>query len=64
MEQGGDAMLFYLLPCGGGVELMVEDREVTVITPESPLGAALIGKRCGDSYSFRAGASGKVLSVC
>jgi len=32
-------MLFYLLPCGGGTELAVEGREVTVITPESLVGA-------------------------
>ncbi|QHI69628.1 GreA/GreB family elongation factor [Tichowtungia aerotolerans] len=63
VEQAKDVFLFFLLPCGGGTELMVEGREVTVITPESPVGAALIGKREGDSYSFRAGLTGKILKV-
>lgn len=63
VEQDGETMLFYLLPCGGGVELIVDGREVTVITPESPVGAALLGKCPGDTYSFRTGSTGKVLSV-
>jgi len=63
VEQGGETMLFYLLPCGGGTELAVEGREVTVITLESPVGAALLGKCSGDSYSFRAGLTGKISNV-
>ncbi len=63
VEQDGEKMLFFLLPFGGGVELNIEDREVTVITPESPIGATLIDKKEGDGYSFRAGMTGNVLSV-
>jgi len=63
VEQGGETMLFYLLPCGGGTELAVDGREVTVITPESPVGAVLLGKQQGDTYSFRAGLTGKILNV-
>ena len=63
VEMGGEPMLFFLLPCGGGVELTVEGREVTVITSESPVGAALLNKKQGDPFSFRAGSSGKILSV-
>jgi hypothetical protein len=64
VEQGGDKMMFFLLPVGGGVEVEIDGREVTVITPESPVGAALLDKKEGDSYSFRAGLTGTVLSVC
>lgn len=63
VEQGGEAMLFFLLPCGGGVEVMVEGRDVTVITQESPVGAALLDKKQGEPYSFRAGSTGKILTV-
>lgn len=63
VELGGDAMLFFLLHCGGGIDLVVEGREVTVITPESPVGAALLDKRQDESFSFRAGSSGKILHV-
>ena len=63
VEMGGEAMLFFLLHCGGGIDLAVEGREVTVITPESPVGAALLDKQSGESFSFRAGSSGRILNV-
>jgi len=63
VEQSGDKMLFFLLPCGGGIEVMAEGMEVTVITPESPVGTALLDKNQGDTYSFRAGSKGTILSV-
>ena len=63
VEQNKTKMLFFLLPCGGGVEVTVDDREVTVITPQSPVGAALLDKLQGDTYSFRAGLTGCILCV-
>jgi transcription elongation GreA/GreB family factor len=63
VDMGGEALLFFLLHCGGGTELNVEGQEVTIITPESPVGAALLDKQPGETFSFRAGASGKVLTV-
>jgi transcription elongation GreA/GreB family factor len=62
-ETDGFNDVFFLLYCGGGTEVEVDDREITVITPESPVGAALLGKREGEVYSFRAGAEGTVISV-
>ena len=62
-EMGGMRMLFFLLKCGGGVEVEVDGREVSVITEASPVGAALMDKVQGDAYSFRAGSEGKILRV-
>jgi hypothetical protein len=62
-EMDGEALLFFLLNCGGGIELEVDGREVTVITPESPVGTALSGKMEGASYSFRVGVLGKIRRV-
>jgi hypothetical protein len=62
-ETDGYTDLFFLLDCGGGTEVNVNDREITVITPESPVGAALKDKSSGEAYSFRAGMEGKILSV-
>ncbi|QBG47512.1 transcription elongation factor GreAB [Verrucomicrobia bacterium S94] len=63
-EMDGFRDWFFLLDCGGGTEVTVDDGvAVTVITPESPVGAALAGKTEGDVYSFRAGAEGVILSV-
>ncbi len=38
----------FLAPAGGGMHLEVGDAAVRVITPQSPLGRALIGARLGD----------------
>lgn len=62
-EMNGEALVFFLLRCGGGIELVVDGREITVITPESPVGAALMGQTSGDTYSFQAGAVGKIRRV-
>ena len=62
-ETGGYKDLFFLLECGGGTEVEVEGREITVITPESPVGGVLRGKSEGETYSFRAGSEGRILAV-
>lgn len=62
-EMGGYTDWFFLLECGGGTEVKVDGRTITVITPESPVGGALMGKKEQDVYSFRAGAEGVILSV-
>ena len=62
-EMAGERTHSFLLNCGGGTEICVEDRQITVITPESPVGGALLGKKQGKNYSFRAGAEGSILNV-
>jgi len=62
-EMDGETFLFFLLHCGGGTELEVDGREITVITPESPVGASLMGRRQDEAYSFRAGMAGKIRLV-
>jgi len=39
---------FFLAPAGGGIEVTCESTPVTVLTPESPLGAQLLGLKVGD----------------
>ncbi|MBT8045665.1 MAG: hypothetical protein KJN67_00735 [Pontiella sp.] len=62
-EMDGESMRFILLECGGGVEVMDDEREITVITPESPVGAALLGRKAGAGYSFRTGMEGRIMRV-
>ncbi|MBN2786340.1 MAG: hypothetical protein JXR25_16085 [Pontiellaceae bacterium] len=62
-DMDGYKDLFFLLDCGGGTEVDVDGCCVTVITPESPVGAALLDRKQGDRYSFRAGLEGKILRV-
>ena len=37
------------MPKGGGMSVTCEGKLVQVITPQAPLGEALIGRRVGDS---------------
>jgi hypothetical protein len=39
---------FFLGPAGGGTEVAVAERTITVLTPESPLGGQLVDRRVGD----------------
>jgi transcription elongation GreA/GreB family factor len=39
---------FFVAPAAGGVRVEFHGRAVQVVTPRSPLGAALVGKRVGD----------------
>lgn len=54
---------FYLLPCCGGMELEFDGKEITIITPESPIGGALMRKTPGDNYALPNGRTGKVIKV-
>ena len=59
----GFTSLIFLLPCAGGLDLTVNDHAVTTVTPDSPLGTALMGKRKGDAYTLPSGMTGKILRV-
>jgi len=50
-EEDGSTRTVFLGPEAGGVKITVDGREVVVITPNSPLGRAILGKRCGDIFS-------------
>ena len=48
LEQQGERTLYFIGPKAGGTEVVHDGREVLVITPRSPLGEQLQGKRPGD----------------
>jgi transcription elongation GreA/GreB family factor len=43
---------YFLLPSAGGTEVLYNGHELLVITPESPLGQQLMGKRAGDRFQL------------
>lgn len=63
----GRSVWYFLGPRAGGLELDVDGTTFLVLTPQSPLGRQLLGKRAGDSVQMpgRAGAATgqKILSV-
>ena len=48
MKGRGRTAWYFLGPRAGGLEVEVDGREVLVLTPQSPLGRALLGRRTGD----------------
>ena len=44
---------YFIGPRAGGTELLHEKREVTVITPQSPLGEQLVGRKQGDVLKLK-----------
>lgn len=66
LEAGTRRTCYFVGPRSGGMELTVDDQTILVITPQSPVGRQLMGKRAGDSVSApgaRAGAQQRIASV-
>ena len=55
LTAGKDVTWYFLGPRAGGLEVTVEGQEITVITPQSPLGSQLLGRREGDRISLNLG---------
>jgi len=49
---GGQAV-YFLLPVAGGETVVVDGREVLVVTPASPIGEAMVGAVPGDELEIR-----------
>jgi transcription elongation GreA/GreB family factor len=50
LAAGKEKNFYFIGPRAGGTEVMFEKREILVITPESPLGAQLLGKKQGEKH--------------
>ena len=64
VEMGGETDQYLLLSCGGGMDVNVDGQRTTVITPNSPLGAALMGNLEAGFVELPSGLEGIILSVC
>ena len=66
LEHGGENSFYFLGPRAGGTEVVHDRKEILVITPQSPLGEQLIGKKQGDQPPLNFGGAkqpAKILSV-
>ena len=48
LEHGGKNTIYFIGPRAGGTEVVHDKKEILVITPQSPLGEQLMGKKSGD----------------
>jgi hypothetical protein len=44
--------VYFVAPTGGGERLTVEGTDVLALTPQSPLGEAIVGRRVGDEIEL------------
>lgn len=51
-DESGAKMTYYFAPCGGGVLLTLGRQNVSVLTPTSPLGQALLGRAADDEVEL------------
>lgn len=55
LEQGSEKSFYFLGPRAGGTEVLHDRKEILVITPQSPLGEQLAGKKSGDTLLLKLG---------
>ena len=51
----GKKRLLYFCPGGGGEQVTVDGEEVCIVTAQSPLGKAVLGKTAGATFELRIG---------
>ena len=55
--------VYFIGPRAGGTEVEFEKKAVLVITPESPLGGELIGKKQGEKHKIEIGGSRQEIAI-
>jgi transcription elongation GreA/GreB family factor len=66
LEHDGEKSFYLLGPRAGGTEVLHDRKEILVITPQSPLGEQLMGKKTGDRPQLNFGGArqpANILSV-
>jgi transcription elongation GreA/GreB family factor len=66
LESDGGRAFYFIGPKGGGLEITHQRKEITLITPQSPLGQQLMGRKAGDRWKTGTGkvaAERRVVSV-
>jgi transcription elongation GreA/GreB family factor len=66
LEHSGETTFYFLGPRAGGTEVVHDRKEILVITPQSPLGEQLMGKKQGDQPQLTFGGArqtARIISV-
>jgi transcription elongation GreA/GreB family factor len=62
-SESNDLSCVFLTEAGAGYTLRVGNERVTTVTPQSPIGRALLGSRVGDAVTVRIGGKERVYEV-
>ena len=57
LDADGTRSIYFIGPRNGGLEIEHQQKEITVITPQSPLGQNLMGKKAGQRWTAKLGGS-------
>jgi len=57
LDADGIRSLYFIGPKNGGLEFKHQGKDITVITPQSPLGQNLMGKKAGQRWTAKWGGS-------
>lgn len=63
LEDGGKRQCYFIGPSAGGTEVKCGQREVLVITPQSPLGGQLQGRKQGELLELTLGGKRRKVHV-
>src|SRR6202142_627676 len=63
LEFDGEKTAFFIGPRGGGTEVLHQKREILVITPQSPLGEQLLGRKQGDQPHINFGGAKQTVKI-
>src|SRR4029079_13072981 len=66
LDAGGERSFYLIGPKAGGTEIVHEKKTIMVLTPQSPLGEKLVGRKQGDEVQMQFGAaleSYRIISV-
>ncbi len=55
LDTDGTRSNYFVGPNSGGLEIKCGRKEITVITPQSPLGQVLMGKKAGERWTAKVG---------
>lgn len=64
LEARGSKSVYFLGPAHGGLEIQINGDEVMVVTPSSPLGRSLMGRRSGERVTLPQGARTIEHTIC
>lgn len=63
LEGQQEQSLYFIGPSAGGTEVESEGHQVLVITPASPMGKQLLGRKQGEQFSLQIGAQSSSVTV-
>jgi transcription elongation GreA/GreB family factor len=63
LEHGGENSVYFVGPRAGGTEVLHDRKEILVITPQSPLGEQLLGKKSGDQPQLTFGGAKQAAKI-